>query len=417
MSIVALEPDSKPVLDGKDTVQILSIDNDANGDNAGDTSLVQIQSLIFQNGKAGGSGGALFIKTGEAAVIVDTCEFSQNFTSAWGGGVYITSHTADISLSGNVFSGNTGHYGGGVYSNSYSGTAALTNNTFSNNHANRGGGAFVTFEKFGEVALGGNSFDGNIADNQGGGLWIYAVNSATLNANTFVDNQTQNGGGGAMVVVGSGHATLTNNILDGNIAFSGAGVYVDAVSGTVISITNNTFTKNHANFSSAGGAYVRLSDDAAADIYNNIFWANIAEGTADDVYIWADADGDGTGSIVRLYNNDFSGNAVFAEDSDSNPGNGILESEDLYITDTDNYHYGRNIQQDPMFVDASSGDFHIRRGSPCINKGTSLASELPETDFEGDSRTIGSAPDMGADESLRGGSGATPWLQLLLDAN
>jgi len=62
-----------------------------------------------------------------------------------------------------------------------------------------------------------------------------------------------------------------------------------------------------------------------------------------------------------------------------------------------------DISADPMFVDAANGDYHLQYNSPCIDAGTN-APELPDYDFDGDSRILdgdndGTAVvDMGADE-------------------
>lgn len=55
---------------------------------------------------------------------------------------------------------------------------------------------------------------------------------------------------------------------------------------------------------------------------------------------------------------------------------------------------------DPLFADAAAGDLHLLYGSPCRDAGT-FSPDLPETDFEGDPRAAGAAPDMGADEFHR----------------
>jgi hypothetical protein len=47
---------------------------------------------------------------------------------------------------------------------------------------------------------------------------------------------------------------------------------------------------------------------------------------------------------------------------------------------------------------ATNDDYHLKEDSSCIDKGTDKIT-LPEFDFEGDPRVLGSAPDMGADES------------------
>jgi hypothetical protein len=53
-----------------------------------------------------------------------------------------------------------------------------------------------------------------------------------------------------------------------------------------------------------------------------------------------------------------------------------------------------NVDADPMFADAASGDYHLGVGSPCIDKGTSAGA--PAADVEGTPRDA--APDMGAYE-------------------
>jgi hypothetical protein len=53
-----------------------------------------------------------------------------------------------------------------------------------------------------------------------------------------------------------------------------------------------------------------------------------------------------------------------------------------------------NIDADPKFVDAVSGDYRLGVGSPCIDKGTSVGA--PAADIEGTPRDT--APDMGVYE-------------------
>jgi hypothetical protein len=52
-----------------------------------------------------------------------------------------------------------------------------------------------------------------------------------------------------------------------------------------------------------------------------------------------------------------------------------------------------NIAVDPKF--ASTSDFHLAAGSPCID---AIASDSTVVDFDGDARPSGPAFDIGADE-------------------
>ena len=57
---------------------------------------------------------------------------------------------------------------------------------------------------------------------------------------------------------------------------------------------------------------------------------------------------------------------------------------------------GGNQAAPPLFVDAAKGDYHEASGSPTIDAGA--VDQLGATDFEGNPRVIGSAPDIGAYE-------------------
>jgi hypothetical protein len=65
-----------------------------------------------------------------------------------------------------------------------------------------------------------------------------------------------------------------------------------------------------------------------------------------------------------------------------------------------------NISADPKFINPTQGDYHLQQGSPSIDAGDNQASNLPDTDIDGDSRILdgdgnGTATvDMGVDEFL-----------------
>jgi hypothetical protein len=55
-----------------------------------------------------------------------------------------------------------------------------------------------------------------------------------------------------------------------------------------------------------------------------------------------------------------------------------------------------NVNDDPLFVDGSGGDYHIQSSSPCVDAADPNAA-IP-VDFDGDERPNGARHDIGADE-------------------
>ena len=210
----------------------------------------------------------------------------------------------------------------------------------------------------------------------------------------YINTDADNNGGDA-----GGDVTIRGMAFENGNGGNGGGVYVHG-SSINITIKESTFSGNSASYGWGGGVYGHLSNDSAIlNVYNNILFNNTAN-DGDDLYVNSDGDGNYIGSTINLYNNDFSGNADFDTG----------QSEDLYITYPDNYHHANNIQKDPQFVDPENGDFHLKSDSPCIDKGKNDAPGLPDTDFDGDPRILGPAPDIGADEFRK----PMPWLHLLL---
>ncbi len=393
LTILAQDPNNKPVLNGNNSVQMLNINNDSDNDRDQDGGAdITIQDVIFTGGNISGNGGALYIKTGLANVNVENCEFTSNQATS-GGGIYIYTFGGTITLSGNSFSNNSASSsGGGAYLGVGTGSTNLNGNTFSNNSAWNGGGVFISGGGVSSHTLQNNIFDTNSANTNGGGLQITGK-QITLTGNTFKNNTSSNGSGGGVYIppVYSSTITFSNNIFAGNSGYNGGGIYVARNFTSTVILTNNTLYNNTAT-TNGGGVYIfAMPEEATLRIYNNIIWGNIANGggnDGDDLFINPDGNVDNIGATVELFNNNLGAN------SDLNTAN----SEDFVITVTDNYTHGNNITSDPLFVDPIGGDLHIQPTSPCVDAGENNAPALPAVDMDGEIRIIGGVVDIGADE-------------------
>jgi hypothetical protein len=311
-------------------------------------------------------GGAIYVEgfTIQNGFTSDTSLSGGINTSTWASDIW--TFPDDIVITHNIIKGNTGRGSGGINAGSSAYNPAnvvISYNIIRDNHATdnstaRGGGASATTwgsspGQSSLITVIGNVFEGNTSQFDGGGVYVSAGSSA--------------GNGGRIV--------MTNNIIVNNTADStGGGALVRSYSnsssypGDDVKLTNNTIADNTAGFD-AGGLYLRM-DENHADVYNNIIWGN----TSPDIKIY----NPGIPGTLSGYNNDYPDMAV-----------GWTYS-------------GGNIHDDPLFV--GDNDYRLSSISPCIDKGTNSAPNLPIKDINGDPRIIdgdndGTADvDIGADE-------------------
>ena len=210
----------------------------------------------------------------------------------------------------------------------------------------------------GITITGGNANGSRWPYNAGGGV-LNDGSSPTITNCIFSGNSAKFAGG---IRNWQSSPIITNCIFSGNSAVMiGGGIENDNSSPI---ITNCTFTGNSAN--STGGAIRNWKSSPI--IMNCILWANTAPDSPE------------------INNDGFSSPAITYSDVQGGYG-------------------GKgNINSDPLFVDPLNGNFHLQVTSPCIDKGNNSAPEIPNIDFEGNSRIIDgdsdgtAAVDMGADE-------------------
>ena len=191
----------------------------------------------------------------------------------------------------------------------------------------------------------------NFSSSNGGGIYCsYSSSPYIINVEISSNNAPNRGGG--IYCSAYSNPILENVIIINNTAYEGGGMFLGLANST---ITNSTIFGNTASVD-GGGIYCF---EASVSLSNSILWNDSPQ----EVYV-------GSGS-VNIFYSDIQGGWT---------GEG-------------------NINLDPLFVDAATGDYHLTANSPCIDAGISFFV------FEGDTLVdmsedeyVGSAPDMGAFE-------------------
>lgn len=344
-------------------------------------------------------------------------------TVSYGGGIYVRSSAAVIT--GNTFTGNGADAGGGIRAETFNGT--ISDNVFTSNSATDYGGG-MDLVAASAITVSGNRFTSNTSGGYGGGLRMLDSNAIFVN-NTLTRNVAPDGAGllvtkpaGAVSTGG----TVSQNTFDANNADypntdhgGGAGVMVNI---TAPKIDHNVFTGNHGNYGAAvyvwNGSASHIVDNLMANntskyegggiecdnarplVYNNTMVGN----TAPNGVIWA-ANGAGPTLVNNLLA--FNSTGLWKDAATS----ATLRNNDVFGNTAYNYTgvadptgTNGNTEQDPLFVNRASGDYHLQLGSPCIDKGDDSIVAVGETDLDAKPRVFGPHVDMGAYEN----SAATP---------
>ena len=329
-------------------------------------------------GYAGLGGGGVYCANSNPRLI--NCRLNGN--SAYGvlpsgGALFCASSSptlVDCTISGNTVYGSPMVRGGGV-SCWHSSSAELTNCTISGNTASGSGfGGGLHCYSSASPTLIGCTINGNTAL-EGGGLYCNS-SSPTLTGCDITANTASQGGG--VSCYSSSSPTLLGCRINGNTASFGGGVYFRPSS--CATLRNCTIIANKAigSTSSCGGG-VSCSDSTPI-MANCTILGNLADSSGGGMYC-------DSLSIPTLTN------CILWSDTPQE----IYVSTGMpvvtYCTVQDGYEGEGNIDADPLFIDAASGNFRLAASSPCIDVGSNAA--VPAgvmTDLEGNPRILPGHP-------------------------
>ena len=240
-----------------------------------------------------------------------------------------------------------------------------------------------------------------VIDGGGAMRCVSLADGATLEGFTLQNGMVAANGGG--VAGDTTNALVINCIITQNNAQYGGGIFQCTASRCIIS-TNSAYYNGY--YGTGGGANGSILNDCRLDgNFGYEYGGAAVNSTLNNCTV--------TGNNSRIYGNTFDSCIVNNCIVYFNYGvyvyyNGIqlipVEYTDNgggncnYCCITPDPGGTGNITDDPLFVDAANGDFHLQTNSPCINAGNNDLTPTA-TDLDGVIRIQGGAVDIGAYES------------------
>lgn len=333
-------------------------------------SQMTINNCLVHNNN-GGFGGIAATQYGSVPTLTLTDSEIYNNTSDRGAGVRIwrgTGHTINNTvIRNNIAIGDSRADGGGGIHIFQVGEIDISNTVIKDNEVigYAGGGLYIS--QVPVITISDSIISGNTSDNTGGGL---LNDQATINfVRTQITGNSTSGWGGAIRHPSAGSNVIFENCIVADNSASVGGVA--SLNGGNFDIINSTIANNRAT--THGGVF--YNQLAAVTIRNSIVWGNQAE----DIGHIAHFNG---GSLAMI-------DSIIQSGGDGNSTNPPFFSGNVTPTAS-----GFVSQDDPWFV--GNGDYHIQASSPAIDNASEVFA--PDLDIDGQSRPLGNADDIGADE-------------------
>lgn len=249
----------------------------------------------------------------------------------------------------------------------------------------------------------------NIHDNGGSKLYhaiyidgreVKGVNDIDI-AYNHVHHQT--GGRGIQVYGDTG--TIINNVrihhnlihdihLDGIVLSRDSGAGFQVYDNVTYRTADPALAGKTADHGSSGGCLRFASPALVAEVYNNTFVDCAIDKDADSSAIRFEQ-----AKKIIFRNNIVVGHYFLNWGVDRSA---IIASNNLWLDGgTPPAWDSKTVIGNPRFIDAPSGNFHLRAGSAAIDKGSPEVSDAVQTDFDGNLRPQGTGYDVGAFEFAR----------------
>ena len=232
-----------------------------------DATFTMLGGSVMGNTAHNGGGVFLWQNRGTASFIMRGGSITNNESRIYGGGVYMSNGT--FNMTGGSITGNEAprSNGGGVYV--WGGTFNMSDGGISGNTANRGSGVYLDA---GTLNLSGTArIDGNTAYIDGGGVYAgYAT--FNMQGGSITGNRGDSLGGG--VFVDSSIFTMTDGRITGNTAGGGAGMAV------YLSNPANDVEISGGLLSAQGGSAILIAQNKALTVSGGAVMQTDKSGTA-----------------------------------------------------------------------------------------------------------------------------------------